>query len=112
MDIARRYAVDLMKQIGMFAPQAALTDEQKKELAEMEIKAEVDPAVWAEIGSYVRDFLAAGLQAGKLKESIDHVTAFAKRKQLEFVKAEAAKGNFVESTDFVAMSPEMQKLLG
>lgn len=113
MDVLRRYAVDLMKQVGMAAQTIApSSEEDKKELAKLEIRAEVDPKVWTEISDFVERMLDAGLKAGTLDKTIREVKEYAQQQQREFEDNEALQEAVkLRQQDAKTLSPAIQELL-
>ena len=111
-DITRRYAADLAKQIGMAAQAIAPTsDHEKKELAKLEIKAEVDPRVYAEMSDFIEQMLDAAGKAGNLDDTIKKLMTYAKQQQREFEeKTELEDAMKVRQEDKLTLSPELQAL--
>lgn len=113
MDVIRRYALDIAKQIGFAAQNMAPTsDEDKKQLAKLEIKAEVDPKVYAEISDFVEKMLEFGGKAGTLDKTIRELKDFAMQRQREFESDEELKTAMkLRQEDKLTMSPAVQQLL-
>lgn len=111
-DVIRQQAVDYAKQIGMAAKAIApQSDHDKKELAKLEIKAEVDPKVYAEMSDFIEKMLDAAGKAGNLDETIAKLKDYARRQQREFEdQTELEEAMMVRQEDKLIFSPALQEL--
>ena len=113
MDLGLQFIADRMK--AYLGSKGALDLEQKKQLLQMQLEAQLDPAVWAKIGDRVRMQLK-DVTAERFDALANSIKAMAANEQAAFdqeqrelaEQAERERAHFEDKTE---VSPELKAFL-